>query len=153
MGKYLASNSTFMLLLTATPHNGDDEDYLNRVRLLDPYLNDVEASTYLLIRNMKEDVIDLDSKDVFPNREPKTVGIRLSSEEIRTLNMLNSYLNYLNEHVYDKKEENAVRFLSTLFRKRASSSLYALKCSLQRRLEKLGKISIDVFNRGVNAIE
>ncbi len=60
MGKYLASNSTFMLLLTATPHNGDDEDYLNRVRLLDPYLNDVEASTYLLIRNMKEDVIDLD---------------------------------------------------------------------------------------------
>lgn len=154
LGKELASISTFMLLLTATPHNGDNEDYLARVRLLDPYLNDIEASRYLLIRNMKEDVIDLDGKEVFPKRESKTVEIRLSNEELAIYDMLNDYLLELEKYSYgDKREEGATRFLSTLFRKRGSSSLYALRRTLERRVEKLGSIDIITFNKGVKAIK
>lgn len=154
LGKHLASRSTFMLLLTATPHNGDNEDYIARVRLLDPYINDVEASKYLLIRNLKEDVIDLEGKEVFPKRESKSVEIRLSSKELQVYDMLNNYLQELEKYSYgDKRQENATRFLSTLFRKRASSSLHALRKTLERRLEKLGSIDLVTFDKGVKAIK
>lgn len=148
LGRYLASNSVFMLLLTATPHNGNDDDYLDRVRLLDPYINDIESSKYLLIRNMKEDVIDLEGKEVFPKRESKTVEIKLSEEELIMHDMLNNYLAELIKYSYgDKRQEGAARFLSTLFRKRGSSSLYALRRSLEKRLERLGKVDLTTFDK------
>ncbi len=154
LGEYLASISTFMLLLTATPHNGEDEDYLSRIILLDPYINDIEASKYLLIRNLKEDIIDLEGREVFPKRESKSVEIRLSSEELKLYDMLNNYLQELEKYSYgDRERENATRFLSTLFSKRASSSLYALRKTLERRLEKLGSIDLLAFDKGMKAIK
>lgn len=154
LGSYLARNSTFMLLLSATPHNGDDDDYLARARLLDPYINDVDASRYLLVRNMKEDVVDLDGKEVFPRRESKTVEVRLSDKEIELHDMLNDYLAELLRYTHsDKREEGAARFLSMLFRKRGTSSLYALKCSLERRLEKLGTVDLERFDKGIKTIK
>jgi SNF2 family DNA or RNA helicase len=156
LGEYLANISTFMLMLTATPHNGDDEDYLNRVRLLDPYISDVDASRYLFIRNIKEDVIDLDGKEVFPSRESKTVEVKLSNEEAKIHEMLDNYLAMLLKYSRgDKRREGAARFLSTLFRKRASSSIHALKLSLERRLEKLATaivVDLDAFNDAVKRI-
>jgi len=35
LGELLARRSNFLLFLTATPHNGDDEDFLQRMRLLE----------------------------------------------------------------------------------------------------------------------
>ncbi|MEM4394844.1 MAG: helicase-related protein, partial [Candidatus Nitrosocaldaceae archaeon] len=144
LGKLLASITNYMLLLTATPHNGDDEDYLNRLRLLDPYVYDINTSQYLVIRNMKEDVIDLDGKEVFPARESKTVTIPLKREEVEVLDLLNNYLAKLESYASDKQEESAIRFISTIFRKRASSSLHALRLSFERRLAKLCSLSTDI---------
>ena len=153
LGEYLANKSTFMLMLTATPHNGDDDDYLDRIRLLDPYISDIDTSRYLLIRNIKEDVIDLDGKEVFPSRESKTVEVKLSDEEAKVHEMLDNYLAFLQKNSRgDRRREGAARFLSTLFRKRASSSIHALKLSLERRLEKLGTIDLDAFDKAVKRI-
>jgi SNF2 family DNA or RNA helicase len=44
LGKYLSTKSNFMLLLSATPHNGNDDDYLIRMNLLDPYVSDITSS-------------------------------------------------------------------------------------------------------------
>ncbi len=154
LGKYLASRSTFMLLLTATPHNGDDDDYLARLQLLDPYITNVNASNYLLIRNIKEDVIDLDGKEVFPKRESKSIEIDLSKEEIIIHNKLDDYLEELARYSYgDKERENAARFISMLLRKRLSSSIHALRLSLERRLKKLGSADLERFKQGVNIIK
>jgi len=153
LGKYLATLSTFMLLLTATPHNGDD-DYLARLQLLDPYITNINTSNYLLIRNIKEDVIDLDGKEVFPKRESKSIEINLSKEEIIMHNKLDDYLAQLTKYSYgDKERENAARFISMLLRKRLSSSIHALRLSLERRLKKLGNSDLARFKKGVDIIK
>ncbi|MEM2579418.1 MAG: helicase-related protein [Candidatus Nitrosocaldus sp.] len=141
LGRLLAGITNYMLFLTATPHNGDDEDYLNRLRLLDPYVYDINASSYLAIRNMKEDVIDLDGKEVFPARESKTIAIPLKIEEAEVLDLLDAYLAKIESYANDKQEESAIRFISTIFRKRASSSFHALRLSLERRLAKLSSLT------------
>jgi superfamily II DNA or RNA helicase len=154
LGKYLATLSTFMLLLTATPHNGDDDDYLARLQLLDPYITNINTSNYLLIRNIKEDVIDLDGKEVFPKRESKSIEINLSKEEIIMHNKLDDYLAQLTKYSYgDKERENAARFISMLLRKRLSSSIHALRLSLERRLKKLGNSDLARFKKGVDIIK
>ncbi|MEM1967328.1 MAG: helicase-related protein [Candidatus Caldarchaeum sp.] len=145
LGEKLCEKSSHMLLLTATPHNGDDEDYLARMRLLDPYVTDVNTANYLLIRNLKEDVIDLDGKEVFPPRNSKTVEVQLSDEEKRIHRMVDDYVFFMLEKARDKQEYNAAKFLGTIFRKRASSSFRALKLTLERRITRLGS-SVDALS-------
>jgi superfamily II DNA or RNA helicase len=138
MGKFLSAKSDFLLLLTATPHNGNDDDFLSRIVLLDPYVSDIQSSNYLLLRNLKEEVIDLEGKEVFPLRESKTVEIPQSEKVLHVRSLLDDYLEELNSKAKNRAEQSAVRFLSTVFRKRASSSLHSLRLSMGRRLEKLG---------------
>ena len=139
LGRHLAEKSNCMLFLTATPHNGDDEDYLERMKLLDPYVMDVKSATHILIRNMKEDVVDLDGKEVFPGRKSETCPITLTHEELKIHRMVDEYIAKRLEDARDRKEYNAVKFLGNILRKRASSSLKALRLTLERRLEKLGE--------------
>ncbi|MEM1951159.1 MAG: helicase-related protein [Candidatus Nitrosocaldus sp.] len=160
IGRLLAGITNYMLFLTATPHNGDDKDYLNRLRLLDPYVYDINTSSYLVIRNMKEDVIDLDGKEVFPTRESKTVTISLKRDEEEILTLLNDYLDGMESYARDKQEESVLRFISTVYRKRSSSSFHALKLSLERRKKKLSSLitsldpqSIDRLRRKLKEAE
>jgi superfamily II DNA or RNA helicase len=139
LGEYLATRTNYMLFLTATPHNGDDEDYLMRMNLLDPYIVDVKFTSHVLVRNMKEDVIDLDGKEVFPPRSSKTCQIGLSNEELLIHRMVDEYIAKRLEDAKDKKEYYAVWFLGIILRKRASSSLKALRLTLERRFNKLGQ--------------
>ena len=138
LGEKLCEKSSHMLLLTATPHNGNDEDYLARMKLLDPYVTDVKTANYLLIRNLKEDVVDLDGREVFPPRYSKTVEVQLSEEEKGIHRMVDEYVFYMLDKARDKREYHAARFLGTILRKRASSSLRALTFTLERRLARLG---------------
>ena len=134
--------------MTATPHRGDDEDYIARMRLLDPYATDVESARYLVIRNLKDDVIDLDGKEVFPPRESKTIDVPITEEERKVHEMLDKFIAKKLEQARlsgDRREINSARFLGIILRKRASSSLYALKISLENRIKKLSyDESIDV---------
>lgn len=138
LGKYIAQRSNFLLFLTATPHNGDNEDFLTRMKLLDPYVYDVASTGYLLVRNLKEDAIELDGKEVFPPRESKTVEVELSLKEAKINDMIDAYISRRLEEARTREEQNAIRFVTTIIRKRASSSFYALKKTLGRRLKKLG---------------
>ncbi len=52
-----------MYFLTATPHKGDDEDYIARLRLLDLHVMSVDSAKHLVIRNLKNDVISIDGKE------------------------------------------------------------------------------------------
>ena len=138
LGKVLSQRSNFLLFLTATPHNGDDEDFLQRMRLLDPYFHQISTTSHLMTRNIKEDVIDLDGKEVFPPRTSKTIDVDLSYKEIKLHKMVDSFINERLEEASNSEERNMIRFLTTIIRKRASSSFYALKNTLEKRKEKLG---------------
>jgi superfamily II DNA or RNA helicase len=137
LGRKLSEKTGNMLFLTATPHRGNDEEYLEIMRLLDPYILDVDSAKTLLVRNMKEDVVDLDGREVFPKRSSTTVPIRLSNEEYELHRMIDRYVGDLIERAADRKELNALRFIGVILRKRATSSPRALRKTLERRLEKL----------------
>jgi len=141
LGKVLAKRSKYMYFLTATPHRGDNDDFIARLRLLDPYITDIESARHLIIRNLKDDVVTLDGKEVFPPRESRTVEVLLSREELEIHEMLDEFIaKKLHEAKLrgDSREINSARFLGIVLRKRASSSLHALKISLENRLRKTG---------------
>ena len=139
LGRVLAQKADNMLMLTATPHRGDDEDYLARMRLLDPYVTDVKSASHLLIRNMKDDVIDLDGKKVFPERSSETVPVKLTPQELSLHKRIDEYVSRRLSEARDRREQSAIRFVGLIIRKRASSSLRALRLTLERRLAKLGQ--------------
>jgi len=143
LGKVLAAKSNVLIFLTATPHDGRDDDFMARISLLDPYVGDIASSSYLWTRNIKEDVKDIQGKTVFPPRTSKTVDIPLTNAEREINDLLKDYFDARYSEAQNQREINAVRFLSHIFRKRASSSISALKISLKRRLEKLGNINLD----------
>ena len=141
LGKILAEKSNVLIFLTATPHDGRDEDFMARINLLDPYVSDIASSSYLWTRNIKEDVKDMQGKTVFPGRESETVDIPLTNAEREVNNLLKDYFDARYGEANTPKEVNAVRFVEHIFRKRASSSIAALKISLNRRLERLGNLT------------
>ncbi len=140
LGKVLSANSDAMIMLTATPHDGRDDDFMVRMKLLDPFVPDTPSSTYLWRRHIKENVVNMDGEEVFPERHSKTVDIKLTNAE-REINIL------LDNYIKNRYEEatasqvGTVRFLSTIFKKRAASSTEALRNTLTNRLNKLGRIT------------
>ncbi len=138
LGKHLAAKTDVLILLTATPHDGSDENFMARINLLDKFATDIQTASYLWTRNIKEKVVDLDGKSVFPARTSKTIEIPLSDKERKVLNMLEDYFNFIQSRVRTPQENNMIRFLRHIYKKRASSSFYSLEMSLRSRLDKLG---------------
>ena len=143
LGETIARMTTGLMLLTATPHDGVDENFLARMQLLDPWASDVASSNHLWVRNMKEDVVDIDGNEVFPKRESRTHKIRISRSEEIVYEKLTRYIANRMAEAQTPQEQNATRFLRIIFLKRCSSSITSIRISLERRLEKLGTISIE----------
>jgi len=132
-----------LLLLTATPHDGHDEHFLSLMQLLSPDIETPAMAPLYISRNLKENVIDIRGNVVFPPRTSKTIEIDLPPREREIYTELEKYIKKCNASARTQKEINAIRFISIIFRKRASSSLYSLLSSLKRRRDKLGTISVD----------
>ena len=143
LGRILSDKTNFMMFLTATPHDGRDEDFLARMNILDPYISDIASSAYLWVRNIKEDVTNINGEEVFPPRKSETIEIKLTFAEEEIHTMLDAYMQQRASEAHTPQDRNAVRFLSIIFRKRCSSSMKALKISLRRRLDKLGTVNVD----------
>ena len=159
LGEVLAKKCKYMYLLTATPHKGDDEDYVARMRLIDPYIKSVDSAKHLVIRNLKDDVVDIDGRGVFPPRNSNTVEVPISPEEEEIHRLLDKYIANKLHHAKlkgDSHEINSTRFLGIILRKRASSSLYALKISLENRIRKMGyepQVDIDKLIKDLREAE
>jgi SNF2 family DNA or RNA helicase len=82
LGKALSEASPYLLLLTATPHNGKSEPFLRLVRLLDRDLfPNQEAITKeqvspFVIRTKKREAIDNNGKLLFKKRNTKIKKLR-----------------------------------------------------------------------------
>ena len=142
LGEEISRMADGIMFLTATPHDGKDENFLARMKLLDPWVSDVGLSSHLWVRNMKEDVVDINGDEVFPKRKSRTHKIPITKDEERIYEELGRYLANRMVEAQTQQEQNAVRFLRNIFLKRCSSSIASLEISLNRRLEKLGTVSI-----------
>ena len=148
LGEVLAKNSQLLLLLTATPHRGDPENFRLLLALLDPDLfAKVEhleegvrrGENPLVLRRLKEDLKTIEGIPLFPPRHVHTVLFRLSPEEMVFYEALTGYVREEFNRALDKEWRN-VGFALVLLQRRVASSLYAARRSLERRRERLQRL-------------
>ena len=149
----LTAQSDHVLLLTATPHHGDEDKFAHFLRLIDPDLfpephrlgkqaaairKDVfrlgEDSPWAL-RRLKEDLKDLDGKRLFPDRHTRTVTFCLNSEEYALYKAVTAYINEFIPQQTGQRRSSAA-LIRTVFQRRLASSTCAIHESLKRRLKK-----------------
>lgn len=144
LGSMLAQASPYMLLLTATPHNGKSEPFLRLVRLLDetafPNMKSIvkEQVAPYLIRTEKREAIDNNGNLLFKNRITKLVELSWSNEyslqeELYTLVTKYVSTNY-NKAIKNRKKNMCLIFLLIIMQRMVASSTAAIEQSLRRRL-------------------
>ena len=144
-----------LLLLTATPHTGKDFPYYCLWRLLDPDIfgsktafdqfSQASRSRYF-IRRIKEEMVDFQSRPLFPERLCDTVSYELSQGESSEQSLYDQTTAYI-RHSYNQAKllnKQAARFAMTVFQRRLASSTRALLCSFRNRRDKLDRLIDDI---------
>ncbi len=149
LGKLLGKITRHFLLLTATPHNGKEEDFHLFMSLIDPdrfegakrLKSHVDVSD-IMRRLVKEDLLTFEGKPLFPERIAYTVNYSLSPQEAELYQRVTDYVsdgfNRAERLTGDKK--NSVGFAMTILQRRLASSPKAIYESLKRRTQRLKKI-------------
>jgi len=154
LAERLTGPADHVLLLTATPHHGDDDRFGHFLRLLDP---DLFPEPHLLgdqaaairkdilrlgtncpwaIRRMKEELRDLNGRRLFPDRHSITVTFPLSPEEYSLYRLVTGYINQFLPRGYGRQKQS-MALTRTVFQRRLASSTRAIHESLKRRYEKM----------------
>ncbi len=140
-----------LLLLTATPHNGNNEDFLLFLTLLDPdrFAGRLRAGkpipdiSDIMRRYVKENLRTFEGKRLFPPRIATTVAYDLSVEEENLYEAVTSYIQEgMNraremEGGKEKRRGLAIGFALAALQRRLASSPEAIYKSLERRLNKM----------------
>lgn len=153
LGEALGEITRHLLLMTATPHSGKEEDFQLFLTLLDKDRfegkNKVTADTSGVMRRMvKEDLLTFDGKKLFPERIAETVPYELTAGEYDLYELVTSYVREgMNraERVGGKRK-NTVGFALTVLQRRLASSPEAIYRSLVRRTERLERKKQDIIN-------
>lgn len=132
-----------LILLSATPHQGDHFRFWMLIRLLSPELfesdHDMLQNRHRLnavvIRRTKADACAQDGSPLFVRRVVHTEGFELSEREKEFYNALLEYLrDGYNLAAQQGNKGRALGFVMTVFQKIAASSFAAIRSTLQRRL-------------------
>jgi superfamily II DNA or RNA helicase len=148
LGQVLSRCTRQFLLLTATPHNGKDEDFHLFLSLLDgdrfegkprdgAHVADVSD---VMRRMVKEQLVTMEGKPLFPERFAYTVDVPLSDDEANLYRNVTDYVRQgfdKAEKLNNEKRKGTVGFALTLLQRRLASSPEAIYQSLRRRLERL----------------
>jgi superfamily II DNA or RNA helicase len=147
LGKLLSTITRNFLLMTATPHNGKEEDFQLFMSLLDgdrfygkfrEGAHKVDISD-LMRRMVKEDLYKFDGKPLFPERRAYTVSYTLSNAEIALYDKVTEYVREEMNRAdnLEGKRKGTVGFALTQLQRRLASSPQAIYTSLSRRRKKL----------------
>jgi SNF2 family DNA or RNA helicase len=143
----LGAHVRHLLLMTATPHNGKDEDFQLFLSLLDSDrfygkfrdgVHKVDASD-LMRRMVKEELVRFDGTPLFPERKAYTVNYTLSQIEAALYEAVTRYV----QTEMGKADElqgprkGSVGFALTALQRRLASSPEAIYQSLKRRKGRL----------------
>ena len=143
----LGAQTRHLLLMTATPHNGKEEDFQLFLSLLDSDrfygrfrdgAQKVDCSD-LLRRMVKEKLIKFDGTPLFPERRAYTVNYELSDLEYQLYESVTEYVKTEMGKAddLDGKRKGSVGFALTALQRRLASSPEAIFQSLRRRRERL----------------
>ncbi|MFC1960620.1 SNF2-related protein, partial [Chloroflexota bacterium] len=163
LAEALSTQADRLLLLTATPHSGDVEQFAYFLRLLDSdqfvgpdrvknfaQLNqqaliphgDAEQSPWFL-RRVKEELRNFDGEKLFTQRHAITIPFTLSAEEKRLYDAVTDYINtYLPRQTGRRKAP--VALARTVLQRRLASSVRSIRRSLERRYERFNTVLKEV---------
>ena len=154
LAERLSEHCDSLLLLTATPHHGDDDRFAHFIRLLDRDLFPephrfgeaaarvrrevlkLGADCPWSLRRLKEDLKDLHGRRLFPDRHVHTVSFSLRRDEYGIYEAVTGYINEYLPQVGGRRR-NSVALARTVFQRRLASSTRAIHESLRRRKQKL----------------
>ena len=164
LGQLLSTLTRHFLLMTATPHNGKEEDFQLFMALLDgdrfegrfrdgAHVTDVSD---LMRRMVKEKLLKFDSTRLFPERIAYTMPYKLSDAEARLYKEVTDYVREefnRAEKLENDKRAGTVGFALTILQRRLASSPEAIYQSLRRRRERLESRlrELEVLQRGSKA--
>lgn len=151
LGRLLSETAHNFLLMTATPHAGQEEDFqlfmslLDRDRFEGHYREGVHRTdtTGLMRRMVKEDLLTFEGKPLFPERRAYTVSYELSPAERDLYEQVTDYVRTemgRAERIAeqgDGRRGNNVGFALTVLQRRLASSPEAILRSLERRKARL----------------
>ena len=142
LGEALREHCRDMLLLSATPHQGDHFRFWMLVRLLQPALfTDVDDMIQnrhrlnaVVIRRTKADACTADGSTLFARRQVHTEAFSLSEQENEFYQELLQYLqDGYNLAALQGGKGRALGFVMTVFQKIAASSFSAIRMTLEKR--------------------
>lgn len=147
LGETVLRQAEHCVLLTATPHKGDMENFRHLMRLVD---DDIfsnlsvteslrEKANPFIIRRLKETLKNFDGTPLFPKRTARTIQYTLSEEELDLYESVTDYVRlYFNRAM--NAGSNSTAFAMMLLQRRLSSSVNAIDLSLKRRRDRLIKL-------------
>lgn len=149
----LANQCDSLVLLTATPHHGDEDKFAHFLRLIDhdlfpephrlgPQASEIRNEVFRLgaecpwaLRRLKEDLKDLDGQRLFPDRHAVTVPFILNADEFSLYKSVTAYINEFIPQQQGQRKTSAA-LARTVLQRRLASSACAIHESLKRRLQK-----------------
>ena len=148
LGQLLGSITRHFLLMTATPHNGKEEEFQLFLALLDSdrfegkfrdSIHIVDTSD-IMRRLVKEELVTMDNKPLFPERRAHTLSYQLSNDEAQLYEQVTRYV----REEWDRADalgndgrRGTIGFALTTLQRRLASSPEAIYQSLNRRRERL----------------
>ncbi len=161
LGQLLSQLTRHFLLMTATPHNGKEEDFQLFMALLDgdrfegKFRDGVHVADVsdLMRRMVKENLLKFDATPLFPERVAYTVPYKLSDAEAALYKAVTEYVREefnRAEALENDKRAGTVGFALTILQRRLASSPEAIYQSLRRRRERLESRlrELEVLHRG-----
>ncbi len=147
LGRLLSSITRHFLLLTATPHNGKEEDFQLFMSLIDQDRFEgvarsgsqtVDVSD-VMRRLVKEELLKFNGTPLFPERLAYTVNYDLSPLEAKLYGAVTDYVQeeFNRADQLNNERKTTVGFALTILQRRLASSPEAIYQSLKRRRERL----------------
>ena len=159
LGESLSEMTDHYLLMTATPHKGDpqnfcmflellDRDIYGDVKSLEEAMRRNEAPFYL--RRTKEALVtfpdpETGTKKLFTNRKVETIDFQIDSDELDFYDALTRYVDdqSIKASADDSARGRALGFTMAMLQRRFASSVYAVRRSLERMQDKRQRILDD----------
>ena len=145
LGDALSKAAPYLLLLSATPHQGKTDPFRRLVNFLDPDALPDEASVRrenvapYLIRTEKRRAIDAQGKRLFKPRQTQLVSVSRDTRHESQRLLYDAVTEYVREGYNQalREKQTAVGFLMILMQRLVTSSTAAIRSALERRLETL----------------
>lgn len=148
LGELLSGLSRHFLLMTATPHNGKEEDFQLFMKLLDGdrfegrFRDGVHVSdtSDLMRRLLKEQLLKFDGTPLFPERRAYTANYTLSPAEVNLYQRVTDYVRQefnRADALENEGRRGTIGFALVVLQRRLASSPEAIYQSLRRRRERL----------------